>query len=109
MAWRMLGRDYAMVPHPIRPLQGTMCQHDFRGRRLFQHRNLAKWTLRGDNPKVRGFRYEDVCLRFLAELYGKALFGVSQPQLSQLPHPHEVAGAVAGVDDRFLVEPRDAH
>ena len=104
MAWRMLGRDYAMVPHPIRPLEGTMCQHDFRGRRLFQHRNLAKWTVRGENAKVRGFRYEDVCLRFLGEL-----INAGRQPASQLPLPHGVAGAVAGVDDGSVVQPCNAH
>ena len=70
MAWRMLGREYAMVPHPLRPLDRTMCQHDFRGRRLFQHRNLAKWVL-GENPRIAGFRFEEVCLRFLDDLRRK--------------------------------------
>ena len=67
MAWRMLGREYAMVPHPLRPLDRTMCQHDFRGRRLFQHRNLAKWVV-GENPRIAEFRFEDLCLGFLREL-----------------------------------------
>ena len=35
MAWRMLNRDYAMTPHPLHPLEGTMCQHDFQSRRVF--------------------------------------------------------------------------
>ena len=67
MAWRMLGREYAMVPHPLRPLDRTMCQHDFRGRRLFQHRNLAKWVV-GENPRIAGFQFEELCLRFLGDL-----------------------------------------
>jgi hypothetical protein len=68
MAWRMLGREYAMVPHALRPLDRTMCQHDFRGRRVFQHRNLAKWVLGAENPSIPGFRFEDVCREFLDEL-----------------------------------------
>jgi ADP-heptose:LPS heptosyltransferase len=68
MAWRMLGHPYAMVPHPIRPLAATMCQHDFDGRRVFQHRNLDKWTLRGRNRRVAGFELEEDCLRFVQEL-----------------------------------------
>jgi hypothetical protein len=67
-AWRMRGQEFAMVPHPIRTLPGTMCQHDFDGRRLFQHRNVPKWTLRNDNPRVDGFAFEEECLRFLDEL-----------------------------------------
>ena len=46
MAWRMLGQEYAMVPHPLHPLEGTMCQHDFEGRRVFQHRNMLKWSVK---------------------------------------------------------------
>jgi hypothetical protein len=68
MAWSMLGQKYAMVPFPIKPLDATMCQHDFEGRRVFQHRNLAKWTLKGTNPRIKGFEMEEECLGFLEEL-----------------------------------------
>jgi hypothetical protein len=68
MAWRMLGREYAMVPHALRPLDRTMCQHDFKGRRVFQHRNLAKWVLGPGNARIPGFRFEELCLGFLDEL-----------------------------------------
>ena len=68
MAWRMLGQEYAMIPHPLVPIDGTMCQHDFTGRRVFQHRNMLKWKLNGDNPSAPGFHFEDVCLGFLDEL-----------------------------------------
>jgi hypothetical protein len=56
---------------PIFPLAGTMCQHDFTGRRIFQHRNLLKWRLFGENQRVKGFIHEDRCLNFLAELRDK--------------------------------------
>jgi FkbM family methyltransferase len=68
MAWRKLGQDYSMVPYPIHPLAGTMCQHDFQGTRLFQHRNLRKWTLWSENEKIPGFFYEKECIQFLASL-----------------------------------------
>jgi hypothetical protein len=67
LAWRMLERAYAMVSHPIEKLHGTMCQHDFDGRRLFQHRNVPKWTIRNGNPRVNGFAFEEECLRFLGD------------------------------------------
>ena len=70
MAWRKCGTEYAMPNHPIEPLTGTMCQHDFDGKVIFQHRNLAKWTL-DDNIKVDGFQYEEICLEFLNELKQK--------------------------------------
>ncbi len=68
MAWRKLGEEYSMPPHPIHPLTGTMCQHDFQGKRLFQHRNLRKWTLWGQNERIKGFQYERECLQFLDDL-----------------------------------------
>jgi ADP-heptose:LPS heptosyltransferase len=68
MAFRKLARPYAMPATPIKRLRGTMCQHDFEGRRLFQHRNLAKWTLLTPNRKVRGFLYEQECRDYLAQL-----------------------------------------
>jgi hypothetical protein len=72
MAWRRLGRPYAMPSRRIKTLDGTMCQHDFDGRRVFQHRNTKKWVL-GTNPKVPGFEREADCLRFLDELRSKWL------------------------------------
>lgn len=67
MAWRMLDQPYAMIPHRPESLSGAMCQHDYSGRRIFQHRNSAKWTLNG-NRAVQGFRREKECLGFLKEL-----------------------------------------
>jgi hypothetical protein len=68
MAWRMLGQEYAMVPHPLHPLEGTMCQHDFQGRRVFQHRNMLKWRVERENKRVSRFTFEDECSRLLNEL-----------------------------------------
>jgi hypothetical protein len=68
MAWRMLDQPYAMVPHPIQTIDATMCQHDFGGRRLFQHRAHDKWTLRGRNRNVDGFQWERECRAYLDEL-----------------------------------------
>jgi FkbM family methyltransferase len=68
MAWRKLNQPYAMIPHPIVSLEGTMCQHDFDGARVFQHRNTPKFNLHGANPRLQGFLFEDECLGFLDEL-----------------------------------------
>lgn len=68
MAWRKIGAPYAMVPYPIRPLPSVMVQHDFHGQPIFQHRNLAKWTLGPDNPTIPGFVNEDLCRNYLGEL-----------------------------------------
>ena len=67
MAWRKCRREYAMPSYPIETLACTMCQHGFRGDVIFQHRNLAKWTLDG-NVTIQGFRHEESCLGFLREL-----------------------------------------
>jgi ADP-heptose:LPS heptosyltransferase len=87
-AWHKLGESYAMPPFPIHPLEGTMCQHDFSGRRLFQHRNARKWKLHGPNARVAGFQFESECLEFLRELrqaLGPAVPDRSRPP--QLLHP----------------------
>ncbi|MEY2408931.1 MAG: hypothetical protein QOF48_1601 [Verrucomicrobiota bacterium] len=68
LAFRRLEEPYAMPSTPIQALPGTMCQHDFGGRRIFQHRNMAKWRLFGDNPPVPGFEFEEECLAYLGEL-----------------------------------------
>lgn len=69
LAFRRLGLDYAMPSRGIENLDNcVMCQHDFSGRRVFQHRNLDKWRLDGQNRHVEGFEYEDICREFLAEL-----------------------------------------
>jgi hypothetical protein len=80
LAWRKLGQPYAMPERGIDSLDGTMCQHDFAGRRLFQHRNMAKWTL-GDNAVVSGFFYEAECLHVL-ELIRGPLEALSGPKNS---------------------------
>jgi ADP-heptose:LPS heptosyltransferase len=68
LAFRKLRQPYALVPTPIKALAGTMCQHDFHGRRLFQHRNTDKWRWSGGNRLVAGFRFERECREDLREL-----------------------------------------
>jgi hypothetical protein len=73
MAWRRLGTPYSMTPFPIHNLaRKVMCQHDFGGRIVFQHRNLAKWELPvARNKRIGGFQYEQQCIDFLKELEAK--------------------------------------
>lgn len=68
LAWRKLGREYAMPSRPVGALPATMCQYDFEGRLLFQHRNFAKWKLNEPNRRIRGFKFEEECLDYLDEL-----------------------------------------
>ena len=81
MAFRKLNQPYAMPARPIHPLRGTMCQHDFDGRRIFQHRNLVKWDLFGKNKHVEGFRFEAECRGFLEELRRKWASGKDNAQI----------------------------
>jgi hypothetical protein len=67
LAWRKIGQDYAMPSRGVEPLEATMLQFDFRGERLFQHRNFAKWKL-ADNKHIVGFRLEKQCMQFIEEL-----------------------------------------
>ena len=76
-AFHKYGRPFAMTPYPLQMLSlpgmpagspGVMCQHDFEGNRIFQHRNMAKWDLLGANPKIPGYLYEEESRGFLKEL-----------------------------------------
>ena len=67
LAWRKIGQDYAMPERGVEPLDATMLQFDFRGERLFQHRNFAKWKL-DSNKHIVGFRLEKECFGFVEEL-----------------------------------------
>lgn len=68
-AFRILEVPWSRPPWAIKNLDNvTMCQHDFAGRRIFQHRNLAKWSLHGPNPSVAGFLFEAECVAQLREL-----------------------------------------
>jgi len=71
LAWRRLGQDYAMPP--FRPAQDwddgpVLYQHDFHGRRLFQHRNQDKWAYDGGNATIPGFVHEERCFEHLERL-----------------------------------------
>jgi ADP-heptose:LPS heptosyltransferase len=69
LAWRKLDAQYAMPARGLVELPaGVMCQHDFEGRRVFQHRSRAKWTVSRANPRVPGFIDEDLALSFLDRL-----------------------------------------
>jgi len=69
LAFRRLGLDYAMPSRGIENLDHcVMCQHDFQGRRVFQHRNMDKWRWDGENRRVEGFEHEELCREFLSEL-----------------------------------------
>lgn len=68
LAFCKLKQPFTLVPHPLRGLPGTMCQHDLAGRRLFQHRNTDKWDLLGRNRVIAGFWHEAECREALVQL-----------------------------------------
>jgi len=45
-----------------------MCQHDFQGRRILQHRNLDKWDLFLLNQRVEDFWFEQECREYIVQL-----------------------------------------
>lgn len=67
-AWPVAGCPYAMPSRPIFTLRpGVMCQHDFDGKRVFQHRNWQRWEFEKNIPRP-GFLLEQECLQWIAEL-----------------------------------------
>ncbi|MEX2119338.1 MAG: hypothetical protein WD847_07075 [Pirellulales bacterium] len=66
--FRKAGKPYSMTSKPNQALQCCICQHDFDGRRIFQHRVGDKWRLAEGNLRVAGFVDEELCFGFLAEL-----------------------------------------
>lgn len=68
MAWRRIRQPYGMPM--FRPEQDSddgpvLYQHDFQGRRFFQHRNQDKWNYDGGNIRIPGFKHEEACLKFV--------------------------------------------
>jgi glycosyltransferase involved in cell wall biosynthesis len=82
LAFRRLNLPVAMPSTPVRALEGTLCQHDFEGRRIFQHRVSPKWKLMEYNIPIAGFEYETECLAFLDELREK--WGSTAQQVDRL-------------------------
>jgi ADP-heptose:LPS heptosyltransferase len=68
LAFRKLHQPWSMPSHGVEKLESTMCQHDFQGRRIFQHRNMDKWDLLLRNKPIKGFRFEAACRAFIEEL-----------------------------------------
>jgi hypothetical protein len=68
LAFRKLKKSYSLVPTPIKSLQGIMCQHDFQGRRLFQHRNMDKWNFLLRNRRVDDFWFDPECRDYIRQL-----------------------------------------
>jgi len=68
LAFRKLNQPVAMPSTPVKAIKWTLCQHDFDGNRIFQHRVNDKWSLEKENDHIWDFQYEADCRRFLEEL-----------------------------------------
>jgi hypothetical protein len=69
LAFARTATPFAVPQTPIHSLPGTMCQHDFAGQRLFQHRSSDKWTLSLEtNQFVDDFWFEAQGRNFIRQL-----------------------------------------
>jgi hypothetical protein len=66
-AWHRNELSFAMPDADVTTIPYTLCQHDFCGGRLFQHRIHDKWSLIG-NRRGRDFLWEEECLQDVAKL-----------------------------------------
>ena len=96
LAFEKLRQPYALVPTPIHPLWATMCQHDFAGRRLFQHRNLDKWNLFARNRVIEDFWFEAECRQWVLELQRRWDGGMSRFRRNGAPPKAVRAPRVTG-------------
>ena len=68
IAWRMLDRPYALIPHsPLRD-KDSLIQSGPDGEPLFYHRTNAKWLLRGRNTLLDAFETDQMALAHLEAL-----------------------------------------
>jgi hypothetical protein len=94
--------EYAMPSRGIDALPGVMCQHDFEGNRVFQHRNMRKWSFY-HNPPTPRFQYEEDCLQLVGELKSKW-----SPAAQTVPNADDVT-AIAAMDGRTFEYHRVGH
>ena len=118
LAFKKLGQPFRMPATPISPLAGTMCQHDFKGRRIFQHRNGDKWNLLLRNQHVADFWWEAQCREFLLELQnrwdgGMSRYGSLMGRKTRLrtkawapPHEPSITACMISCDQRGQVRQR---
>lgn len=108
MAWHMLDTKYSMPSKGIHRLPAVMCQHDFWGNRVFQHRNLDKWNLRGENNTIAGFLHEDLCKKYLKELTNKWDGIISDKPIQDL-RDRELAGLIDELKEKRYLYIREGH
>jgi len=91
LAFRKVKQPYHLVRTPIAPLERTMCQHDFQGQRVFQHRNCDKWDLFLRNKRIKGFRLERECRKHIQRLQkfwdGRATYATGKFNVARTKMP----------------------
>jgi hypothetical protein len=68
LAFRKLNKSYSMPSQGIHLIEDTFCQHDFNGRRVFQHRTSDKWDFFQCNKFIQDFWFEARCREYLEQL-----------------------------------------
>lgn len=93
LAFRKLNQPVAMPASPVKALKCTLCQHDFKGNRIFQHRVNDKWSLEKENDRIWDFQHEADCRVFLEELQA-IWFGRKQrtPRFNNSQDPQSANG-----------------
>lgn len=113
LAFRKLEQPVAMPSTPVRALRSTLCQHDFHGNRIFQHRVGAKWNLNEMGNHIWGFEHDRQCHAFIEELrllwFGEKPARVARVSHTQrdLSRTQEVVGKIfqyerVGMDTRLM-------
>lgn len=110
LAWPRTDTRYVMPQKGIHSLDATMCQHDFEGRRLFQHRNMDKWQLTARNRVIGDFWMEQECRDFLRDLAARwngSPFTINDPRnaaqaLCQMIVKHHFIYHRVGHDQRLI-------
>jgi len=83
-AWHAIEQGFAMPSRPLQPLDGfgVLCQHDFEGHRVFQHRTWKKWKLYGGDERIEDFWFESECFQAI-DSFRRRLFSLRQELQSQ--------------------------
>lgn len=68
LTFRKLKACYVMIDTLPTVVDGAVYQHDYHGKKLFQHRQGDKWKLYGMNRNVAQFKDEGKCFRYLDQL-----------------------------------------
>lgn len=101
LAWRRLGREYAMPPRRPGWKTHTIIQHDFENRPIFLHRCQDKWRYGAGNRRVASLPDEDLHFKFVGDL--REVWD-GRPWHNARPSPEEVGLANSLSGKVFIYE-----